>query len=271
MDQEAQEADLPIDAQGHLDRAYTWEEEGEFEQALAECEATLRLESSLAEAHNLRGILLEELDRPEEALEAYKRALRLDPAFRDARENLSELQSGLAARSELVTIARYNHVAEAHVTKARLQALNIPAFVADEHIATMNWLWSNAMGGVKVQVRRADAAQALRTLEQQIYQPSRRKDNPHCPRCGAFDVRYQRYGLRKAFTAMLVLALPPQFSVLPFVLTAALLRSLPLPLLEDDLLLALALWTYYWLMIPLPKNKWRCRRCGHEWKRVSHT
>lgn len=52
----------------------------------------------------------------------------------------------------LVTIGRYNTPYEANMVKSLLESAGIPAFVADEHIIGMNWLYSNALGGVKVQV-----------------------------------------------------------------------------------------------------------------------
>jgi tetratricopeptide (TPR) repeat protein len=81
------------DAQHHLDLANSCEERGELEGALRECDAAIAIDLSLAEAHNLRGIVLEELGRDEEAALAYREAVRLAPDFTEAAENLSELES----------------------------------------------------------------------------------------------------------------------------------------------------------------------------------
>jgi len=51
-----------------------------------------------------------------------------------------------------VTVAQFSLGTEAHIFRARLEAENIPAYVADEHQINANWLWSNALGGVKVRV-----------------------------------------------------------------------------------------------------------------------
>lgn len=95
--------DQPTDAQHHLNQAYVYEDEGEFEKALAECDAAIEIAPSLAEIHNLRGIVLEDSDRKEEAVEAYKEAIRLDPEFHEAVDNLSELESELGERPPLKT------------------------------------------------------------------------------------------------------------------------------------------------------------------------
>ena len=64
--------------------------DGDLENALLECEAALELSPNSAEAHNLRGLLLDLLDRPDEAIQAYREAVRLDPTFEEARANLAD-------------------------------------------------------------------------------------------------------------------------------------------------------------------------------------
>jgi Tfp pilus assembly protein PilF len=83
-------------ARRNLARAYHHEAREELQAALAECEAALRLAGDWAEAHNLHGIVLDGLGRESEALAAYAGALRLDPTFQEARENLAELEAELA-------------------------------------------------------------------------------------------------------------------------------------------------------------------------------
>ncbi|MBN1811901.1 MAG: tetratricopeptide repeat protein [Anaerolineae bacterium] len=90
------------DAQHHLDLANSCEERGEYEDALRECEAAIVIDPSLAEAHNLRGIVLEELGRSEEAAHAYQEAVRLAPNFTEAAENLSEVESEGKRQAEKV-------------------------------------------------------------------------------------------------------------------------------------------------------------------------
>ena len=89
---EAKPAD---EAQRHLERAYAYESRDEFEKALRKCEAAVELTPERAEAHNLRGIVLESLGRKEEALAAYREAIRLEPALQEAQENLQELETEL--------------------------------------------------------------------------------------------------------------------------------------------------------------------------------
>lgn len=68
----------------------------------------------------------------------------------------------------LVTIATYSFPHEAYLAKARLDAEEIPAFVADEHIVNILWFYSNAVGGVKLQVFEKDRDKAKMVLDEDI-------------------------------------------------------------------------------------------------------
>lgn len=86
---------LSDEARRHYERASTYEEQNEFARALQECNTVIRTTPNYADAHNLRGIILESLERKEEALSAYREAVRLDPTFREAAENLQDLEAEL--------------------------------------------------------------------------------------------------------------------------------------------------------------------------------
>ncbi len=77
----------------HLELAWGYEVLDAFESALRECELAIELAPDCAEAHNLRGIILESLGRGQEAIEAYRKAARLDPMFSEARENLDDAEA----------------------------------------------------------------------------------------------------------------------------------------------------------------------------------
>jgi hypothetical protein len=60
----------------------------------------------------------------------------------------------------LVTIGRYSTPYEANMVMSQLESAGLPAFIADEYTIGMNWLYSNALGGVKVQVPESLASEA---------------------------------------------------------------------------------------------------------------
>ncbi|MYM63038.1 DUF2007 domain-containing protein [Pseudomaricurvus sp. HS19] len=119
----------------------------------------------------------------------------------------------------LVTVGRYSFPYEAHLHKGLLEAAYIPAFIADEHTISMDWLYSNALGGVRLQVPAAYAEQARAVLaeveEQHCAAPAAVADvdadepeYPACPRCGSQATSYYRVGRRAAFLAFLWLNFP---------------------------------------------------------------
>lgn len=95
MDTGKDSSDLSVEAQRHLELAYVFEEKNEFENALRECESAIQLAPDWAEAHNLRGIVLEGLDQKEKAIAAYREAVHLDSTFREAQDNLLEAEAEL--------------------------------------------------------------------------------------------------------------------------------------------------------------------------------
>lgn len=115
----------------------------------------------------------------------------------------------------LITIATFSFPHEAHLAKSRLDAIGIPSFIADEHTINMDWLYSNALGGVRLQVPREFAAQALEALSDPIEiepipeleeEPEPRP--PTCPSCGSPLGEPYPSGKRPAVLVWLFLGLP---------------------------------------------------------------
>jgi hypothetical protein len=65
---------------------------------------------------------------------------------------------------QTVTIARYDTMPEAHIALGRLEAEGIEAWLADENLVQTDWLYSIAVGGIKLQVRSEDAGRASEIL-----------------------------------------------------------------------------------------------------------
>jgi hypothetical protein len=65
----------------------------------------------------------------------------------------------------LVKVAAYATVVEAHLAKTKLESEGIEAIILDENIVGLNWLYSAAVGGAKVHVRKGDFERARRILE----------------------------------------------------------------------------------------------------------
>ncbi|HSG72134.1 MAG TPA: DUF2007 domain-containing protein [Planctomycetaceae bacterium] len=69
-------------------------------------------------------------------------------------------------QSKLVTIATCWRAAEAELMKTLLEEEGFQVFIADDTLVGMDWLLSNAIGGVKIQVLDSDAERAAQFIEQ---------------------------------------------------------------------------------------------------------
>ncbi|MGA4815746.1 hypothetical protein ACPA9J_13600 [Pseudomonas aeruginosa] len=95
----------------------------------------------------------------------------------------------------------------------RLEAAGIPAFVADELTITMQWLYSNALGGGAAQCpgvvcrgRRRSAK--LATDESEALRAEQGSSEFQCLRCGSDQVAWKVDGRRLAFRGILLLNVP---------------------------------------------------------------
>ncbi|MDR2875814.1 MAG: DUF2007 domain-containing protein [Methylobacillus sp.] len=113
--------------------------------------------------------------------------------------------------SSFITIASFSFPHEAHIAQASLEAEGIPAFIADEHTINMQWLFSNALGGVRVRVPREFAEKAREILAQdysQLLDEEFGKDDIHCQKCGSANVEPYTEGKKPAFLVFLLLGFP---------------------------------------------------------------
>lgn len=64
-----------------------------------------------------------------------------------------------------VVLRVYRDMPAAYVDKSVLDAAGIRCYLQDANMVRMGWLWSNAMGGIKLVVREADVEDAAKILE----------------------------------------------------------------------------------------------------------
>lgn len=143
---------------------------------------------------------------------------------------------------ELVTLWRYRDLPEALAARAKLDSQAIRCVLVDDNIVRLDWFWSNAVGGVRLQVVDDEAPQALELLAEEIPESFSAEEigeeyrQPACPKCGSRDISrestYRKLGL------LSLLILPP----------------LALPIL---ILLV--------LFAPIRQRHWKCEDCSHKW------
>ena len=61
---------------------------------------------------------------------------------------------------KLITVQRLNTSIDAHLLQNYLESEGIDSFIQDEHTVDINPLFSNAIGGVRLQVREEDVEKA---------------------------------------------------------------------------------------------------------------
>lgn len=150
--------------------------------------------------------------------------------------------------NKLVTVASCSEPIEGHLLRTRLEAEGIRCFVADEHTVSANWFYSNAIGGVKLQVREADLdcardilISALEARESGGSEVDWSEVNPDwtfdegdhdhedqycCPNCDSTEVFYEKFSRPLVFLSILLLGIP----------------------------------------LPFLSREWSCRSCGERWK-----
>lgn len=155
---------------------------------------------------------------------------------------------------ELVTIATYSDPMFAHIAQARLEAEGIESYLINENLAGMHWLYSSALGGVKLQVRRVDVAQAGAIMEeiqskQEVKTAQARSVELTCPECESSNVVAEAEW--SGWAVIIWIALTGVF-VVAIVMHRTWIVSVPLLL---------------WFMLGwfLQRKNWRCGDCGFEW------
>jgi hypothetical protein len=109
----------------------------------------------------------------------------------------------------LVTVQQYRDLAEAQVVKGVLDSGGIRSFLRDENAVRMEWVWSNLLGGVRLQVDEKDRAAAEAVLAQPIPEQievdgETPYDQPRCPRCGSLDIHYQAIHERAGLASIIL-------------------------------------------------------------------
>ena len=114
---------------------------------------------------------------------------------------------------ELVTIRTYHLLWEAEVARMTLATEGIRAFVIDDQMAHVNFAYSLAMGGPRLQVpaKHAERALALLTSESHAQQNEalmEKDESSLCPQCGEKNTELLRKGRFAAFIFGLFTSIP---------------------------------------------------------------
>lgn len=110
----------------------------------------------------------------------------------------------------MITVASFSKPEEAHLLRMRLEAGGVPAVVLDENMVQTDWMFSNAVGGVKVVIEEGDAEAAREILDAPAADlPG---DRPVCPACASTNTAPDELPRRIAFLSMILVNFPFLFA-----------------------------------------------------------
>jgi hypothetical protein len=132
-----------------------------------------------------------------------------------------------------VTVLRqYRDPVQASMARSVLESAGITCFLRDENTVRIDWLWSNLMGGIRLQVADRDVAAAEAILSQPIPETIAVEgeadfQQPRCPCCTSLEISFETLDTKVGATSILLLGFP-----------------LPSPVMRDY---------------------WHCQSCGCDW------
>ncbi len=137
--------------------------------------------------------------------------------------------------SKLITVASFTSPMEAYIAKGRLEAEDIQVFVAHEYYIWLKWPYSDALGGVKLQVFANDANAASELIQSHLngeYESALDEEFDEielnsCKKCGSYE-----YASR----------------------------------FSKPLLLLVLYTLFFFIIFPVRREFHTCLKCGHKWK-----
>jgi hypothetical protein len=109
---------------------------------------------------------------------------------------------------DLATIGRYFWLHEALVASGLLEGAGIPSCLQDATLVRLNWMYSNAIQGIRLQVpvARANEARAMLQSDAVVFEDMPSPDP--CTNCGAESCRLVHPGRRATFLTWLLVGFP---------------------------------------------------------------
>ncbi len=131
---------------------------------------------------------------------------------------------------ELMTVRQFRDLPEALLAKGCVESAGIECFLGDENLVRLDWFISNFIGGIKLNVKVADAENARQILDEPILegiyvQGVGLYEQPRCPKCQSLDVNFRELDR-------------------PIAYMSAFLR----------------------MPMPVQRRAWRCHSCQAEWE-----
>jgi len=109
----------------------------------------------------------------------------------------------------VVTLQKYYTLDEAYIARGFLESEGVRACIQDENLVRVFWLYTNAIGGLRLQVGQKDLERASAILEAGTASVEPMEMGAeHCPDCDGLGTSRIVRGRRIAFLSWLVIGVP---------------------------------------------------------------
>lgn len=103
------------------------------------------------------------------------------------------------------TVERFFHPTEAHIAAGKLESEGVPVYLLGVNHASVNWIQSIALGGIRLQVPADYLEAAHRILSERVeIEP----DTEVCPSCGSADISPMNNSMKIALVSIHLLSVP---------------------------------------------------------------
>jgi len=124
-----------------------------------------------------------------------------------------------------ITIASYPEPMEANLMRSKLLSEGIECVLLDEILISVQPFYSNAIGGIKLQVHQDEAEKAREVINESnnanlhvVYKSEAAIDETnldhnrlYCPECKSEDVYFERFSTGELFLTIILLGIPALF------------------------------------------------------------
>ena len=99
---------------------------------------------------------------------------------------------------KMITIKTFINPVEANIIKGRLESEGIPTLLLDENTVNTYWLYAQAIGGIRLQVKEEDVEHALSILKEDNAKMYLMDDDEDeniclCPNCYSSNIGVNKY------------------------------------------------------------------------------
>ena len=108
-------------------------------------------------------------------------------------------------QAKLVKLAVFVWPIDAYLLKTRLEVDGIGCYIFDDNLIGLNWLYANAVGGVKLYISSEDLEKALEIMDQGLVEDDR------CFNCDSSNLKFKRISGWLLLGSYFILGVPVPF------------------------------------------------------------